>query len=245
MDLLSLFTQSVLDKAIQLHDRNSLIVLRKDTHYVEAVIYDEYFYKVEITFSADYRILYPRVSKDGLRDVCPFSTPYAAALLYRLYRTNLYGLTYKQSHTDEPLTNQEDGFLQSSSLAHMHCTTHLLQDITRYILRLQNYNTEKTYTTFSSIIDNLFEYFDSIKKPQEQLVALQLFLHIYTKMEFDFDFQDEIHSALVDECNVRIHEIIENEPNPSNKYFFQTLLLNDAQITNYISHYNKSSRLNH
>lgn len=246
MELLSLFSTATLKQAKNLYNQNKIIILKKDTHYIEAIIYDDFFYKVEITFNLHYTILYPRVSKDGFSDVDPFETPYAAALLYKLFRRNEYGLTYNYNLTHSPdakLDGRE--FISSQVLTNMRCYNKLLKNITRYMLRLQNYNTDANITTFSNIIDDIFEYFDSMKKPQERLVGLQLFLHIYSHLEFNFDFQEEIHSAIVDECNYRIHEIIENEPDPTSKYFYQSILLTDDKIIPYISNYNKSSSLSH
>ncbi len=245
MELLNLFNSEIMDQAINLYDQNNIIILRKDAFYAEAIVYDEYFFKVEITFNQNYSIIYPRVTSDGVREVNPFTTPYVGALLYKLYRQNAYGLTYELEKTFEVEKESEQESFITEHLINLRCSNRLLKNIISYMLRLQTYNKEENITTFSNIIDDLFEYFDAIEKPQERLVALQLFLHIYSHLEFDFDLQDEIKCALMDECNVRIYEIIEEEPNPTSKYYYQTILLTDDKINSMLHDYNKSSSLNH
>ena len=244
MELLNLFDIDVIDKAQELYNQNQIIILKKDAHYIEAIVYDEYFYKVEITFNQNLSILYPRVSRDGFSDVDPFDTPYAAALLYKMYRKNEFGITYNYCLTQVPDTKLDGRkFISSTQLTNMRCYNKVLNNIIRYMLRLQNYNTDASITTFSKIIDDLFEYFDNIQKPQERLVALKLFLHIYAHLEFNFNLQDEIHFAIMDECNLRLHDIIDNENDPTFKVFYQSLLLADHDIINYNK--DKSSSLNH
>lgn len=245
MELLNLFNLDVMAKAIALYDQNNIIILRKDAYYAEAIVYDEYFYKVEITFNHNYSILYPRVTNDGVREINPFSSPYAAALLYKLHRQDTYGLTFAYEKTIQLEEKSEQESFITEHLINLRCSNRLLKKIISYMLRLQNYNKEENFTTFSNIIDDLFEYFDAIKKPQERLVALQLFLHIYSHLEFDFNLQDEIKCALMDECNVRIYEIIEQESDPTSKYFYQTILLTDDKIHPMLHDYNKGSSLNH
>lgn len=244
MDLLNLFDHKTLFEAKELYNEKKITLIKKDDLHVEALVFDEYFYKVEITLNKEHSILWPRVSKDGFSTVCPFTKPYVATVLYLLYRNQEYGLTYNRHQTPyKPENTRDFDFMSYPTLSNMRCYQKLLENITRHILRIQIYNTDATLATFSRSIDDLFEYFDSISHPKEKLIALQLFLHIYKQLNFDFMIEKDVEASIVDECNLRIHEIIENEMHPLSRYYYQSILLNDSKITPYIYDYNKSSPL--
>ncbi len=246
MDLLNLFDNDVIQDAKKLYNKNQVTVIKKDKHHIEAIVFDDYYYKVEFTFNENYNIVWPRVSRDGFRDICPFTKPYAAAVLYKLYLDHEYGITYNFNHTSLPKEkNDEFQFMSNPILANMGCYRELLSTLTKHILRIQNYNTDDVIATFSDSIDDLFEFFDSIIVPKEKLVALQLFLHIYKHLKFDFNIAEDIEIAIIEECNLRIHEVLQNEVHPTSRFYYQSILLNDYKIASYIYDYNKSSQIPH
>lgn len=244
MDLLKLFSRDIMDQAIDLYVQNTIVMILKEEDKIEALVYDDYFYKVELTFNKDLTIIWPRVSRDGFRDVCPFSSPYAAAVLYALYMNREYGITCA-FNLKAPLHIDDDAFINNKDLVNMQCYHRLLSDLTKHILRIQNYNTDAKLATFSDSIDDLFEYFDSIHEAKERLVALQLFLHIYKHLTFNFNSNFDIDSLIIDEANMRIHQILQFEMHPFNRNYYHSLLLNDNQIASMLSNYNKSSTISH
>ncbi|NLW15675.1 MAG: hypothetical protein GX038_05400 [Erysipelothrix sp.] len=244
MDLQKLFNVDLIKDAQSLFIQNKVIILNKGIYHVEAIIHDDIFYKIDITFNYNYSIVHMRVSKDGFTDVCPFTTPYAAAVLYKLHTQGNYGLTLNSNVEPHHFVCCESYEpLSSKSIASLSCYNRLLTQISKYVIRLQNYNTDSTFMTFSSILDEIFEYFDTIQDKHEKMVTIQVFLHTYMVLDFDFEYKDDIDYAILDECDYLIHQIIASEDNPHSRYLYQTILLNDTKISPYISDFNKTSSI--
>lgn len=240
MELSKLFDEKVINTARDLYQSNKVIIIESDKTSVEAIVYDDYFYKVSLIFNNSHSIIYMRASKDGYSDVCPYSKPYAAAVLYKLYKENEFGLTLNREHKEQIKTDRPNtDCITPKELSNMGCYYKLLDQITNYILRMQNYNTDATLSIFSSVVDEVFEYFDSIKNERERLVAVQLFLHIYLHLDFNFQQRKEIHCAIIDEANYRIYDILKNTQDTYTEFFYSSLINNDNKLKPYISDFNK------
>ncbi len=241
MDLKYLFEPEVLENAVQILNENRIKVLDESCYSVKALVYDHYYFLVQLRFNVDHSVVYLSITKDGISEYDPFKCPYAAALMLSMALEDKYELTCSLDFNIQCELDQDNSYF-ASNLDQIICYHTILNDLTRHILRIQNYNTENRLPVFSQSIDNLFEYFDAIHEERPQLVAIQTFLHLYSQLTFDFENKD-IHYAILDECNHRIDRIIRSLTNPFHRYYYQAILLNDTFIYPYLNDYNKTSPL--
>lgn len=240
MDIGQIFEQKLLNEGQKLYQENRVYILEETSHSVKALVYDYYYYLVSLMFNENHIVIYLSITKDGIREKNPFKVPYGAALMVHLSQNEKYNLY--NSKTLEPFETDSQEAYFASNLEEISCYKDNLFELTKHILRIQNYNTDAQIYTFSQSIDHVFEYFDSIQCLRKKLVAIQTFIHFYSKLSFDFENKD-IHYAILDECNQRIDLTLNQIKNPFHRYFYHSLLLLDDHLYPYLCDYNKRSRL--
>lgn len=237
MELIQLFGKEMVNQGISLYLDNKVIIIDEDTHTVKGLVFDKYYYLVTLTFNKDYSIVYPSVSKDGIKDKNPFNKPYASALMFNLFLEDKYDITCKCKLDQLKKPKLQTDFF-ADQLIDLKCYKDTIEILSNHILRIQNYNTDKRLCLFSQSIDDVFEFFDSLTSFRKRIISIQTFIHLYAQLSFNFSNQD-IHYVIIDECNQRINETLNEMDNPFHKLFYQTLLLNDTHIHPYLCDYNK------
>lgn len=228
MNIDELFSSEILNAAITLYENHRVIILNDSNTTVEALVYDEYFYHVLIHFTDDAHPVTFSISKDGISCLCPYSSPYVAAVILQLI-DNTQSVSYPHHQSTDTVCNNY--FLLPDYVICSKYYTNVLSDIVPYILRIQSANTHNNLISFSHIIDDLFEYIDSCEHdPKHALTTLHIFMHVYLSLSFNFNVNKDIYNSIIDECNLRIEHILKTTEEPIVQTIFRMILINDAEI---------------
>ena len=241
MDLTRLFGETMLEEAVLIYQDNRVFVLDETSHSANALVYDDVYYLVTLHFNTNRKVVYMSVTSDGIIEENPFLLPYGAAVMISLFHEDKFEIKCSYGKCEKKTTNQDEAYF-AANLKDIQCYQNILSDLSRYMLRIQNYNTDQRLDNFSIAIDGLFEYFDSFDCKRKQLIAIQTFIHLYSQLSFKFENTD-IHHAIIDECNQRIDSSLRKLNNPFHRYYYHALLLEDQYLYPYLSNYNRSSKV--
>ena len=235
MELIQLFGKEMVNQGISLYLDNKVIIIDEDTYRKALSLIILLSCDTHLQQRLFYRLSF-RIKRWNQRQN-PFNKPYASALMFNLFLEDKYDITCKCKLDQLKKPKLQTDFF-ADQLIDLKCYKDTIEILSNHILRIQNYNTDKRLCLFSQSIDDVFEFFDSLTSFRKRIISIQTFIHLYTQLSFNFSNQD-IHYVIIDECNQRINETLNEMDNPFHKLFYQTLLLNDTHIHPYLCDYNK------
>lgn len=234
MDLSRVFDSQTLYAGKTIYENQRVLILDEKDQFIQALVYDQFFFYVQIRFSNAFSTLSLQITKDGETYLDAQEYPYAAAVLYKLMIQGKYQLSCQLVKTKPRITYSFSDTLAPYYVTKSKVYQASLLHIITYVLKFQAYS-NKDMNGYCNSIDDFFEYADSLHdSPKEELFVIQIFLHIFHYLSHHLDDNQEIQNLLLDECNIRINQILHNIPDPVTKTLYQMMLLNDHEIKPYL-----------